>query len=84
MVYPSIYDEENSEGVFLNYTRVIETVGKDKFNLAPRKWLSVKVSSDEPAKDRESYNERMKDRKLFYSETPDGLTKLPSRSQIYN
>lgn len=64
IIYPTSSKESNSEGysnkngVFLNYTRVIETT-KSQYNFAPRKQMcGTYISSDKPNQQREMYDEQ--------------------------
>ena len=76
---------DNSEGIFMNYTRVMEVVDH-KYNLAPRKqFCGTRITSDFPGDSIKRYDDVYKNYvEKKYMTTPDGLTKVPDREFVYN
>jgi hypothetical protein len=73
---------DNTEGIFINYTRVQEVVG-DKYNLVPRKqFCGARVGSDLPSQMRERYDdEYLQELESDYMRI-DEKTTLPTAEEI--
>lgn len=76
---PSDGGYANSDGIFINYTRV-QQITNEKYNFSPRKqWCGSKIGSDKPARYDEEFV-RMKSKN--YVTNSDGL-KMPPREEFY-
>lgn len=89
IIYPSGLDDgpdidyENTRGLFVNYTKVME-ITDNKYNLAPRKTFCGSRLGTDYSNIRTSYDEYyMQEYEREFLRTSDGQTTLPKPENIY-
>lgn len=74
--------EDKNNNLFLNYTRIIEIFGKERFNLSPRKFTKASQTIVEGISG--LYDATDPRARLQWLETFDKKLNLPRRNDVYN